>query len=209
MMPLLQRMSVYMKKNDYLYLLFWNVIFMGIMPIIIHYFPAYSYCDNFNVAILPIYIGIVFVGYFVSYEVCLKWKYFLMCIAIFAGCIAIQVFGTVIESRVNTDSYLFWDNRTYLPITLSASACFYMVRYIDSKWKNENVKKLLERIGGCTFGAYLLSDLLIALYVEPYYAIMGRRGICVALVVYEIMIYVTGIFITAILKCIPGVKKLL
>lgn len=83
---------------------------MGIMPIIIHYFPVYSYCDNFNVAILPIYIGIVFAGYFVSHEVCLKWKYFLMCIAIFAGCIAIQVFGTVIESRVNTDSYLFWDN---------------------------------------------------------------------------------------------------
>lgn len=47
-----------------------------------------------------------------------------------------------------------------------------MVRYIDSKWKNENVKKLLEWIGGCTFGAYLLSDLLIALYVGPYYAIM-------------------------------------
>lgn len=141
MMPLLQRMSVHMKKNDYLYLLFWIMIFMGIMPIIIHYFPDYSYCEHFNSAILPVYIGMVFAGYYVSHEVELEWKYFLWSIVIIIGCIVIQVFGTVIESCSNPDSYLFWDNRTYLPITLSAVACFYMVRYIDSKWKNKKVKK--------------------------------------------------------------------
>lgn len=54
-----------------------------------------------------------------------------------------------------------------------------MVRYIDSKWKNKKVKKILEMMGGCTFGAYLLSDLLIALYVGTYYKIMGRMGVCV------------------------------
>ena len=82
MMPLLQRMSVHMKKNDYLYLLFWIMIFMGIMPIIIHYFPDYSYCEHFNSAILPVYIGMVFTGYYVSHEVELEWKYFLWSIVI-------------------------------------------------------------------------------------------------------------------------------
>lgn len=65
-------------------------------------------------------------------------------------------------------------------------------------------------MGGLTFGIYLLSDFFIQKYTFVG-EFMYNNGInkMIVLIFFEILVFVTGMLVTLILKKIPGLNKLL
>ena len=209
MLPLLQRFAAGMGRREYQYLLLLTVVFFGTMPILMHYIPGVGYHSLFTVAFLPVYVGIVFLGYYLANYVELKRIYVAISIVVLVVCVIFQVGATYLEYLRTPDDYMFFDDRTFLPITLSAAAVFYLARWIQTVIKSEHFWRTVVFVGGTTFGTYLLSDLLIELYTGFYIGLMSHMNIVCAVVVYQVVVFVTGTLITLVLKRIPYVKKLL
>lgn len=209
MLPLLQRLAAGMGRHEYQYLLLFAVVFFGTMPIFTHYIPGLGYHSLLTVAFFPVYVGIVFMGYYLANHVEIKSTYAAASVVVVAVCVLFQVGATYQEYLRTPDDYMFFDDRTFLPITLSAAAVFYLARWIQTIIKSERFWCVVTFIGGATFGTYLLSDLLIELYTGFYIGLMSRMNIVCAVVVYQVVVFVTGILITLVLKRIPYVKKLL
>ncbi len=209
MLPLLQRMAAGMKKREYQYLLLLTVVFFGMMPIVTHYMPGVGCHSLFPAAFLSVYVGIFFLGYYLANYVEVKGAYAAISVLIIVGCIAFQVGATYLEYLSTPDEYMFFDDRTFLPVTLCAAAAFYLVRWAQHVIKSEGFWHVVSRIGGATFGTYLLSDLFLELYTGFYIGLMSRMNIIYAVVVYELVIFFTGIAVTLVLKQVPYVKKLL
>lgn len=193
MLPLLQRMSINMKKRDYVYLLLVTTVLQGIVPIINHYLPEINYHWMFKESLISVYVGIFFWGYYIANYVEIKNTYAVMSGCIFVLCIVIQVAATYVEAVRTPGDYLFFDNRTLLPITLSAAAVFYLAKWLESMLRIEWFWKTMSLLGGMMFGIYLKSGM----------------HMMAALLIYQLAIFISGLLSTVVLKQIPGLKKLL
>lgn len=210
MLPLLQRMSINMKKRDYVYLLLVTTVLQGIVPIINHYLPEINYHWMFKESLISVYVGIFFWGYYIANYVEIKNTYAVMSGCIFVLCIVIQVAATYVEAVRTPGDYLFFDNRTLLPITLSAAAVFYLAKWLESMLRIEWFWKTMSLLGGMTFGIYLLSDLFLKLYAQIVFVnLKSGMHMMAALLIYQLAIFISGLLSTVVLKQIPGLKKLL
>lgn len=209
MLPLLQRMGAEMRKQEYWYLLLITVVFFGTMPIVMHYMPGAGYHSLFPTAFLSVYVGIFFMGYYLARYVEIKGEYAVISVLVIIICLTFQVGGTYLEHLRTPNDYMFFDDRTFLPVTLLASAVFYLARYLQTVIKSGQFWRMVSMIGGATFGAYLLSDLFLELYTGFYISLMSHMNILCALLVYQMVTFMTGIILTLLLKQIPYIKKLL
>ena len=73
----------------------------------------------------------------------------------------------------------------------------------------KHIAKVLQIVGGCTFGIYLFSDLVIEKtgFVFENLCMSGIHPLP-AVFVYEVVVFGVGLVITYILKLVPGIKKL-
>lgn len=209
MMPLFQILSVNMKKREFQLLILISVVFMGGMPILIHYRPGASLSYMFTEAFPSVYVGVFFLGYYLTHYVDLKKKYAVISAFLFVGLVLAEVFLTCHEYKVRPESFLFLEERTYLNISVSAAALFYLARYLGSVIKNEWFWKVIVYVGGCSFGIYLLSDFFVSIYEQFYNDLSVRINTMIAVFIYEVLIFFSGMIITSILKKIPYVKKIL
>lgn len=209
MLPLFQRLSVNMERNAYRYLIVISVVLIGSMPILVHYVPGAQYNGMFAEPMLSVYVGILFLGYYLAHEVELKPLYAGISVLVFFVGIILQVGLTYLEYCKDSQYYLFYDDRTFLTVTATSAALFYLVRWTGSVIRWEWFWNAVTYMGGCSFGVYLLSDLLIELYAMTYMDLMMRMHALKAVIVYQLLVFATGIVITAILKKIPLIKKLL
>lgn len=209
MLPLLQRMSVKIGRNAYRYLIAISVVLLGGMPILAHYAPGAQYNAMFAEPMLSVYAGLLFLGYYLAHEVELKPLYAGISVLVFLAGIILQVALTYKEYCKDSQNYLFFDDRTFLTVTITAAALFYLARWGGSVIRWEWFWKVVSYVGSCCFGVYLLSDLLIELYAMTYMELMMQMHVLKAVVIYQLLVFVTGIAITAVLKRIPVIKKLL
>lgn len=209
MLPLMQRMANGMQKREHQYLLLVTVLFFGLMPVVIHYWEGYCYSASFSVPFLSVYIGILFFGYYLANYVEVKWYYAVASAFVFVGCIGFLVAATYVESIRTPDNYLFYDDRTLLPVTLAGGAFFYLARWLGENFKCAVFWKAVVFFGGCSFGIYLLSDLFIDIYMNVYNVMMYRSSILKGLLAYQVLIFFSGVILTAVMKQIPYLKKLL
>lgn len=209
MMPLLQRLSANMSRHMYCYLILISVVLVGGMPIVTHYLPGVSMHQLFPESFFSVYVGIAFLGYFLAHEVEIKHSYALMSVLVFIGMICLQVYGTYLEYQYYPEDYLFYDNRILLTNVTAAAALFYLARWFAFVVKWQWFWKCIRFLGECSFGIYLLSDIFIDVYAMHYLMLMQRMHILKAVVIYQLLVFVTGIAITAVLRQIPVIKKLL
>lgn len=208
MLPLFQRLSVKMERNAYRYLITISVVLLGGMPILVHYAPGAQYNGMFAEPMLSVYVGLLFMGYYLAHEVELKPLYAGISVLVFFAGIILQVGLTYLEYCRDPQNYLFYDDRTFLTVTVTAAALFYFARWMENTIYWEWFWKAVTYVGGCCFGVYLLSDLLIELYAMTYMELMMRMHMLKAVIVYQLLVFVTGIVITAVMKKIPYVKRL-
>lgn len=209
MMPLFQRLSANMNRRMYCYLILISVVFLGGMPLVTHYLPGVSVHQLFPETFISVYAGIVFLGYFLAHEVEIKHSYALISVLVFIGMICLQAYGTYLEYQHYPEDYLFYDNRTFITNVLAAAALFYLARWFASVAEWKGFWRCVTILGGCSFGIYLLSDIFIDTYAMSYLMLMQKLHILKATVLYQMEVFGTALAITAVLRQIPIIKKLL
>ena len=78
MLPLFQRLSVNMGKREYELLILVCAVFMGTMPIVIHYMPGAAFSSYFCDPFFSEFVGIFFLGYYIHNYVPVKKEYALV-----------------------------------------------------------------------------------------------------------------------------------
>ncbi len=207
MLPALQAMATGFNKRDFVYFSFITIIIVGGVPYLTHYFPALGEIPGLYLPLFSVYIGLMVTGrYYGSVNPPGK-KTAVIAAVVFVVCIALNVIGTYFEYRASPSWYLFFDERTSALITIPSICAFILFRYFVKG--SEKSKKTLGYISGLTFGAYLLSDLAINHSGFVFRAMARVITPIPAVIVWELAIFVVCLAITALLKKIPFIKRLL
>ena len=130
------------------------------------------------------------------------------CAAAYLVCCGVSVLLTFSAyTRAAGGYYLDFDERTLLPIVASGVFLFYAAASLRF---SQRAGRLLTALGRLTFGIYLLSDLLIA-KMRFIFNAMTDGGVhpMLAVVVYELAVFAVGGALTALMKKIPLLKKLI
>ncbi len=203
-LPLLQRFAKNATKQDLLYVLLITFGLQAVLPLIGHYLPEAMPSDYLMTTIPSTYIGLFFAGHFL-HQYGQKRKQSLW-VLLLVACVTISVMLTALEYQINPTKYWFMDDRlmpSILTIGLAISV-FMLCKHAKKQptW--------ISTLGGLSFGVYLLQQLLIAqsehrIY-EPMLAVLPTG---VAMILWEVMVFVFALAITYVLKRIPLIKKLL
>lgn len=209
LLPLMQRMARAFSKKATLYFVTVSMGVMGLIPIIdlfFHVRPHHFITDMF----FAVHLGTVFAGYYIEKYMKINLNTFLAAVIGFISLITFQVVFTVKFYNDNPENYLQLDNWQFLTITMSA-LCFYVIfKYMSTVVKiKDATAKVLCYLGSLTFGIYLMSDMIMSLTRPLYANLQQDASIMVATIVWEIIIFFICGAITAVLKFIPGLKKLL
>ena len=207
MLPASQAMAAGFAKRDFVYFCFISIIIIGGVPYLTHYFPALGEIPGLYLPLFSVYIGLMMVGrYFGS--VCPPGRRTAAIAAVvFVVCIALNVIGTNFEYKASPSWYLFFDERTSALITIPSICAFILLRYFVKG--SERSGKVLGYISGLTFGAYLLSDLAINHSGGIFEAMAKTLTPIPAVIIWELGIFVVCLAVTALLKKIPFIKRLL
>ena len=207
MLPFLQKLACAMNKKDYHVFFIISGFFISVFPILQHYIKGLSLNSNFFIPIFSGYICVLFVGqYFSRFGVAKSKSGFFIAALTFVVTVSFNVIATYFEYQKSNTGYLFYDNRNFLPIILGAACVFYMASFLKV---TANFGKVVSYIGSCTFGIYLISDLFINILKPHYYTLATLIHPLVAVLIFEICVFISGFALTAMLRLIPVVKKYL
>ena len=207
-LPLFQTLSVHMRKWEFQILLLVSVAGLGALPVLVRYVPDAACSYVFTEPFFAVYAGVFFLGYYLTHYVELKKSYAVISAVLFVAVTVAEVLLTYHEYYVRPEDFLFLEDRTYLNVTLPAASLFYLARYCGSMVQNERFWRVIKAVGGCSFGIYLFSDLFVDIYEQFYNDLSIRLHSLAAVLVYEILIFGSGLAVTAVLKKIPYLKKL-
>ena len=206
-LPFLQKMSARMSRTDYHVFFIISGLFFSLLPILNHYNAYFTYNGNFFIPLFSSYICMLFIGqYFRKFKIeKTKMAVLFACIT-FVLMVAFNVVATYHEFYNSTSGYLFFDNITYFPIIVASACVFYLVSVWEVKQKTA---KTVSYIGSCTFGIYLISDLFIVIETPVFQALSGVLHPMIAVILFEGLVFASGLALTAVLKKVPLVKKVL
>ncbi len=208
MLPFLQKMAQAMSKKDYWVFFGITGFFAGTLPILRHYFSPATVSPDFYIPLFSGYICMLMIGqYFARFGVKRSVGRFLIALAVFALALCFNVGATYFEFQKDAANYLFYDKIVFLPILLESVCVFYMATFIKCPPKGAAV---VSYIGACTFGIYLISDMVIA-YAMPliYQPLCAYMHCFPAVILFELFVFAFGLTVTIPLRYIPGVKKFL
>lgn len=212
MLPILRKLVQGMKEKDYIYGYIIWIIFIGILPIISHY-TKMNISSYFALPIFTGYIVYFLMGYFI--ENILERKYFNKKVIIFLTlasilCITLSVVATYYEEN---HSHKFMDNVSHITISIPSVTVFYICKYVtlrnEEKEKKTTKGKKISTIAICTFGIYLLSDLLIKKFNFVYEYLIQYIHKLPAIFILEIIVFIVGFIITWLLRKLPVMRKLI
>lgn len=213
LLPILQKLVKALSKWQIGYVLFLSLGVLGILPSIKIFFPSFQVSRNFTMALFSPYIGMLLLGYFIEHYVPNTTKSFSWAFCGFVLLIVFQTAVTFLLYQRDPSSYYsavvdLLAERTLLTVT-SSSACFYIcIRYIITRYPPcPRMERIIHSISDLTFGIYLLGDMLITLSRPIYTALCGHCHVIVAMLLWEILIFVMGAFITAGLRAVPPLRK--
>lgn len=209
LLPLLQRMAAAFSKRDLELLLLLSLVVPGALPLS-RIFLGVEASVHFTAALFSPYIGMVFAGLYIERYVPADRKSFFISLSLLAGLIAFQVHATRGFFIANPRSYLKLDDRTLITITAGAACAFVAARSLFAAFNlPEGFRRAVHGLGGLTFGVYLLSDLIRVLSVPLCDAMAARMHDLAAMLIWEIFIFALAAAITAALKRLPWIGKLL
>ena len=208
MMPFLQKLVSVLNKRDCEIIIILSMTINGVWPILEKWCPALTATELFDFAIFDSYIGMLMIGYYIKKYLVPSKRLNRFAAITFGVCVLFNVSMTCFEylSKGGND-YLVYDSCEYLPIILEGACVFYLVSNVSLHGKLLKVVKL---VSGCTFGIFLISDLIISVtqFVYRFLCMMGIPAI-VSIIVYEFVIFTIGFAGTLIMKRIPGLKKII
>jgi len=206
MLPFLQRLAKGMSRSDYLFFFAVSFFFVGLWPMIVEYTPVSEYCHRFELPLFSAHICYMLLGYFLythrrkAYPVL---PLLLFSLLIITACTAAADHAF---SASGGTRYLFLDNISLLPIMLTSVCTFLLAARLPLRGRIAEAARIL---GGCTFGIYLLGDLMIAVLIPLFYALRESVHPLIAVTGYQIACWLAALACTVVLKRIPLIRKLL
>lgn len=219
-LPVLQKMTKPMKKQDYMYMLVSGFILLSVCPVIAHWLDESGISNLITDSMLSVYVLMVVLGYYLEKYVdlkngCIKWL-----LLIIGSETCINVGLTYIEwndlkkagKLTSPNDYLFYSNKEYINVMILSVCVFFALKYLYLKYEcmlNEKVKHAITYLGSLTLGTYVMGDLWIDIFLPLYYKSSVIIHPIVSMIIMEIVVFVTGMIFTAVLKKIPVIKSVL
>ena len=195
-------------KRELQWLLFLSIGILGTIPLIRIFIPSFGISGYFTGVLFSTYIGLVLWGYYIEQYVTVDRTKNFFAVLSFVLFIVFQVVATYHLYQKDSSKYLLLDNRIFITITGSAMAFYVTIKYLFSKFTlGPRVVNAITRLGGLTFGIYLLSDLIIDLTKPVYAMLCAHIHVILAMGLWELLIFSTCAILTVALKQIPGLKK--
>ena len=207
MLPFLQKLVLQMNRKDFHIFFLISGIFISTLPVLKHYFEQISIEYHFAIPLFHSYIGYLFIGnYFRKFKLDYSRKNKTIMISILLASVLFNTLATYFEFIKNQKDYLFFDNITLIPIVIESIALFYLIINTNVPAKLINITSY---IASCTFGIYLIGDLVIRV-LQPVYEMSCEFINCfVANILFQIMSFSVGLIIIIPIRKIPLFKKLL
>ena len=237
MLPLLQRLASALQKKDLRYLLLLSFGLGGLWPLLAHYAPALRLPEYFDLPLLNIFVGLFFAGHYLHRFAAPKPWHRWACLLAILGSVALATVLTGLEAaRLPAGArYWFMDERTAPSITIlvCAAGMMFLPRCRrkgggkpgqaqgmqetkeTEKQKGEAARpfrliRALSLLGRCSFGIYLLQDLIIA---ETRYRVFEplRQAIhpIPAVLLWELLVYGLAAAVAWGLTRLPGLRRLI
>ena len=208
MLPFVQKMVCNMQKRDFHVFFLVSGLFYGTWPILVHYISSLRYSEHFVLPLFNSYICMLLLGCYVKRYCMPSRKVTFVCGILFCFMCAVNISLTYREYVKNEGSnYLFFDNITFLPIVVASFCLFYIVSTIRF---SDRVKRWGVKLGDLTFGIFLFSDFFIEKFAFIYNVLIAHNIYpMIAVLVFEVTVFVAGSFVTYMLKKIPLFKQIL
>ena len=208
MMPFLQKLVSVMKKEDFHVFFLFSGLLYSFWPLVVHYIPKLTYSGYFSMPLFFIEIALPFLGCYLKRYSVPSTKGKVIAVVGFLGCCLLNTVLTYFEyHRMGGTDYLFLDYYQHLPIILESLCVFYFISTLSI---GQRSGKVLVFLGSLTFGIYLISDLLNKHWKGVFLGLSQLTGSrLLALLPYELLIFIGGGVIAFVLKKIPIIKKLL
>lgn len=212
-LPFLQRLVSTFDKNMYIIFISISILFLGTMPIILHYKPEYYYSIYINSDFFSTTFGLLITGHFINQYVKYNKKLVLIDCLIILSSIIIIPYLTYLEYLKNSSSYLFFENREFITVTAPAISTFYLVKCFCEK-VNINKKytiDIITHISKCTFCIYLLSDMFLNFLRPIFYNsdFVETANPLVAVLIFQVMLFIINLIASSIFLKIPYLNKII
>lgn len=206
MLPPLRKMVKAMSRGDFLYFFALSFFFVGFWPLIVEYTPMSEYFWKFQLPLFTAHICYLLLGYYLrtygTKHLPTPLLIAILCTSILSCASLTQYKFAVTEGT----QYLFLDDISLLPITISSVCFFCLVSRIPLQGRTAAV---IRKLGSYSFSIYLLGDLAIAIcfpclhfllkYVPPILAVLG----------YQILSWFFALAFSIPLKHLPVFRKLI
>ena len=209
LLPFLRKMARNMSKNDYLYFMVLVILFQCFIPIFNYFYGANL---NINLFICESSVAFFLLGYGMDYVCDLS-------VYTKRGCYILQLvaFVSIILSgfMVYIDykrSGGYTENFISVFVTVQAVTLYYCMKYWcrpTEKTLLGWLRKMIIYMGSCTFGIYLLEEILRTDIECIFGYLCPPLPSLIVCVIYIILVMCVGTLSVSILKKIPGLKKLL
>jgi surface polysaccharide O-acyltransferase-like enzyme len=213
MLPFLQRLANAMRKRDLEIFMAVSFTAFALWPLVIHYVPAFSLPQYFDIPLFGVLIGLFFAGHYLHAFASErgKWGW----VAVLALTLVASVALTYLETgRVAAgEKYWFMDERTQpsIFVVLGSMAVMALAKSGFARHTpRPTAAKRWVTLGGCAFGVYLLQDLIIAQTRYRFFVpLSGQINPLLAVLIWEIAVFAVALCVAWALKKLPGLRRLL
>ena len=211
MVPLLQRLARGMKETEYRYLFAVLLTLLSVLPIASHLTPELWYSAYIDSALMAMPLCVLLLGYYVSQKPIPRAR------AALLPCILLILLGAFLSVRWTAREYAkwpadyLWFDNINLATILTPAVCWYLLsRMACARVRPDSrAARLVSALGRDTFGVYLLADFAQEKLQPLQTFLLGRMHMIPAVVFFQICIFACCLPVAAVLRRLPGLRKLL
>ena len=214
MLPMLQRLASAMDRQDLLYFMAVSFGVYAAWPLVTHYLPGLALPAYFDVPVFSVFVGLFFAGHYV-HTVTRQPRPSLSALVIVLS-VGASVLLTYLEvGRVAAGAkYWFMDERTAPSLFVVACSLAIMLLsrglFAAREPLGEKVNRRWATAGACSFGIYLLQDLVIAQTRYRFFTpLRGAINPFLAGLCWSLGVFAVAFAVAWLLKRVPLLRKLL
>ena len=209
-LPFLQKLAAVLSRREERLLLILTVGLSGLLRFLPALWPRLELNEAFHAMSLGAYVGLIFAGHYAETYWKPTRKTALLAALTILAVTALELAVTRRLYGLNPNDWLKLERSVQLTYSVKGVCLFLCAKaLVPAGAALPKGGALLGRLGGLSFGVYLLGTLLIGL-LEPFYAALtGVLPWYLALPLLQAAVFLAGLGITALLKRIPGLRNYL
>ncbi len=213
MIPFIRIMIREFKDQHYFILFSLYIIVYGVFHITGSFVPQLKLSSYFLDIFFNPYIVYIIAGYYIHYKLRIEKVFAKFAMITFIISIGAQTILTYLYYKLITpENYLFLDYPKSALVGIAAACLFYLLRYwtsdIAMQYKSSIFNNLVILFGSCTFGIYIFSNYVIHKFNKNLFPFLENNfQILIAVLIFNIFVFVFSFIITYVLKKIPIVKN--